>query len=1210
MTLALLRRVFSVVLSRAGSRVAGFVVLLAIIWFAGPYVGLKTVAARLIVMGIILALVAVVWLVAMWLVRVRGRRLGKALSESKGGANDLELEALNEKFKDAVASIKASDLGIKYRGSAALYALPWYMIIGPSAAGKSTLLRNSGLHFPYAHQSDTHIQGIGGTRNCDWWFSDEAVILDTAGRYTTESEDREEWTSFLTLLAKYRRRRPINGVIVALSTEDILTADDNALEQHVNIIRERLSELTRNLGLVFPVYVVFTKVDLLSGFESFFGELDVPGREQVWGVALKPSEDAEVVAAEFEDKMNAMITRIGDLRLHKMSMQRRAEMKWELFDFPSQFRAASERAVDFVSLLVKSNPYQDSPNFAGVYFTSGTQEGTPLQRIIGSLRQAFGYRDGAVPAPAANGIKPYFIRNLFAQVIFPNANAVGRTRKGVLINRGLKSAAVTAGFVAVVAVTLGLIAAFGVNGVLVNNLGKSATEFATVITDSNSDAGKRAVALQKLSDRYAALQNHESTSIWFMRFGGYFNKRILGPVEDEIVAYLEPALLNPLGLHLEEALRAKHVQWAGADDAAREAIRSEYYNDLKYYLMLGDPSEINPDDLREAMADFVVHSNILPSGDDALSNGPDSNLKRRAAVLADIYVRHMLLPTSDARTARHWKTDDDVIRAAREQLRTDPVPAELYAQMVDRGHSVVGYLTVGKLLGDRYGSLVWSQKKLPAMYTKKGMNDYFLPELDKVVSAVTKGDWVLDGKAAIENKGNDKENAKLAQTLNRQIKQLYFRDYRQAWFDFLGSFRVSRFYTVRNAAQQLLMLARKDGPLVKLASVAADNLAIPEFSPGIIKNVAAKADRMSGAQVHDNDQAMADFRRVVAPAEGQPVSERMSQYLTLLTTIQGEMEALSAASDPSRDSRKYATKLLSGQGIDSEIFKAWVTVSSLLGGIDVSVKTAVEPLFREPIRAAWRAVIDQASHDVDNDWNTIVLQPYTHRLKGSFPFEHNGSDAALADVEDFFRPDSGTLWGFVHSDLNAFVEQDDGQWEARQWLGVGFSFSPEFLASLKEADNISNALFSRGSDHASVTYYVYPIPSSGLSETLLESNGASYRYRNEPQEWRQFKWPGDGNSLGARVEGISMSGAQQADLSADGVWGLFRLVSEANLSRIGGNEYIAEWKMKSSGGKRINVKFELRADRKANIFGTGLLHGFHIPDSPFVQTNKATKGKG
>jgi type VI secretion system protein ImpK len=62
------------------------------------------------------------------------------------------------------------------------------------------------------------VRGIGGTRNCDWWFTDEAVLIDTAGRYTTQSSNREvdaaAWTGFLTLLKKFRPAQPLNGAIV------------------------------------------------------------------------------------------------------------------------------------------------------------------------------------------------------------------------------------------------------------------------------------------------------------------------------------------------------------------------------------------------------------------------------------------------------------------------------------------------------------------------------------------------------------------------------------------------------------------------------------------------------------------------------------------------------------------------------------------------------------------------------------------------------------------------------------------------------------------------------------------------------------------------------------------------------------------------------------------------------------------------------------
>ncbi|HEB67818.1 MAG TPA: type VI secretion system membrane subunit TssM, partial [Gammaproteobacteria bacterium] len=304
MILGLLKRYL---LSRAGSTAIGLVILIGLIWFAGPMVGLKSVIWRLAIIGAIVLIAVLYLLIGWWVARSRGEKFRKEL-EAQGEADEsrqAEIQALKEKMDEAVASLKTSGLGVKHRGNAALYALPWYMIIGPSAAGKSTLLRNSGLHFPYSHADDIDIRGFGGTRNCDWWFSDEAVILDTAGRYTTEENDREEWQAFLGLLKKYRRRMPLNGVMVAISLADVLTADEESLEWHVKVIRDRIQELIDQLGFMFPIYIVFTKSDLLNGFEAFFGELTENERNQVWGMFLAEFEDesdpAGTVAARLEE---------------------------------------------------------------------------------------------------------------------------------------------------------------------------------------------------------------------------------------------------------------------------------------------------------------------------------------------------------------------------------------------------------------------------------------------------------------------------------------------------------------------------------------------------------------------------------------------------------------------------------------------------------------------------------------------------------------------------------------------------------------------------------------------------------------------------------------------------------------------------------------------------------------------------------------------
>ena len=119
-----------------------------------------------------------------------------------------------------------------------------------AGAGKTTVLVNSGLNFPLAQKFGKEaLRGVGGTRNCDWWFTDKAILLDTAGRYTTQDSnaraDAAGWGAFLELLRKFRGRQPINGVIVAISASDLMAVDEQEREQHVAAIRERLDEIGR-----------------------------------------------------------------------------------------------------------------------------------------------------------------------------------------------------------------------------------------------------------------------------------------------------------------------------------------------------------------------------------------------------------------------------------------------------------------------------------------------------------------------------------------------------------------------------------------------------------------------------------------------------------------------------------------------------------------------------------------------------------------------------------------------------------------------------------------------------------------------------------------------------------------------------------------------------------------------------------------------------
>ena len=325
-------------------------------------------------------------------------------------ARRAEIQRLQEGLDAAIATIKESKLGRGRRGRAALYTLPWYVLIGPPAAGKTIAVMQSGLNFPLGVD---RTRGVGGTMNCDWFFSDEAILLDTSGRYVNEYDgsttpvapsagDDEEWLAFLDMLRKNRPSEPINGAIVGVSVAELATMEPEDIDEHATFVRRRVDELVRRLGVRFPVYLLFTKADLLNGFVEFFEPLSADEREGPWGATFA-ADDARAgeARAAFEREFDVLVGALGSTRAARLAREDGPDERRRSFQFPLEFEAVRYKLGRFVHGVFQPNPYQERPAFRGFYFSSGTQEGSPLDPAAREIAERFD-----LPAAPPEGFDP------------------------------------------------------------------------------------------------------------------------------------------------------------------------------------------------------------------------------------------------------------------------------------------------------------------------------------------------------------------------------------------------------------------------------------------------------------------------------------------------------------------------------------------------------------------------------------------------------------------------------------------------------------------------------------------------------------------------------------------------------------------------------------------------------------------------------------
>ena len=1179
----------------------GVVFLIALVWFVGPWVGFDSVEGRVAIMIGIVLLRAVVHVVQYVLVQQRGAKLEESLRQE--GARQVgsarpdrkeEIDAVRIQFEKGIAALKESKLSKGLSGKAALYALPWYMFIGPPASGKSTALRHSGLQFPSLSGSGQGLQGVGGTRNCDWWFTNEGVLLDTAGRYVTQEEDQAEWVAFLDLLKKYRKDSPINGVIATIAIPDLVQASDAEVETHAKQIRARIDELITRLGIVFPVYVMFTKCDLVRGFTEFFDELNSTERERVWGCTFSkvpPTNDPP--ATRFRNEFDGLLSTLQARRLTRLASTRGSH-KVTIFGFPMQMASTRDRLMKFMEVLFEPNPYQENPLLRGFYLTSGTQEGTPIDRILGAVGRASGLSDVSLASYLPTETKSYFLKNLFTEVIFPDRQLVSPSST-IYRQRGyLRIGAVVVSVLLVLLAVIGLAVSFISNKRILNETLSSALSAPPAgLDDSHLEENVRYIG--SLGRQFEDIFKYQQDGVPLWLAGFYQGSRIHAVVQDLYLRQFTRQFLTVTKRDMEEGL-GRLSPLVGEGGSGDHHEYEHYYSLLKVYIMLCKPIHLKPDYLNRWLNDYwqdklkqLVHEREVPQD--------VQDTVRQQMALYSQYLAH---------DAGSQALNGPLVLEAQRKLRQVPRAERIYSLSRLAAQELVKPFSVESVLqGSQQGNLV-SDYTIPGIYTLEGWKGPFQESVARVLVEAAEEGWVI-GEAEVGR-----------EQLDKGLKKLYFQDYVRYWREFIRSLRIRQAVTPANSEELLSLLSQADSPLFRIFEAVDRNTHPEPAAMGQLQNSVTsliekvkKGLGMEGASSplpspRDTEELMrrmgdpSDFsgsvarrfqsiHHLITVAKDSKEEAPLMRYLTELNQVHQKLRPILRAESPPADTKAMAKSIVSGEPNDVSL--AMKNTDMILQKLDPEFSNDLSLLLKEPWMIAARGVLERAKAEASKRWEADVYQVCQRNVEGHFPFRAAGSDASLTDLADLFHPESGLMWRYYQAELKPFVDESLERWEPNQWLGVSMPISSEFLSSLQHARFVSESLFAKGSPEIGVAFELYPYPPQGgvsrsVSEIRVDIDGQALRYRMEPQEWHEMKWPGPTPATGALLQ--VQLGNEWIQKEYKDRWGIFRLIQAGHLvPGAGETQYRVQWELAAADGRLFHVQYDFRARGYKNPFRPG-----------------------
>ena len=1040
-----------------------------------------------------------------------------------------------------------------------IYQKPWFLVVGAPGVGKTSAILNSGLTFPVGTTDD--ISRLTGTKDCDWFLSDEALILDTAGRFvehsqTTTETDSEDWKELLDLLKRCRTKQPINGLVMMVSVEDILTNDENQLQQQLNQIRLRLQELQSSFKTTFPVYLLVNKIDLIPGFLQYFNLLNEQDVKKSFGIAL------DALTPTSAEKINQLVEGIDKLS---------NEIKQSLFasiaynnqhndpsdlaiSFASQFDEFSQHLKHYLKKLFNLSRYDSDIHLAGVYFTSALQQ--PQTEPVAPAHDKLALQNKYLsvnPQTLVTQNRPFFISDIFLRLLLNTANLAGTDAVWLAKRRKVYWASIIA-LTIFTSLLLGLL----IRAYLKNN------QYMTAVKNQ----------LQGLETDVKKIDGRNTSQIY-----SFANRIKLLPDNNIDKQLLNQDVINNLGLSqypdIKKIANAKYqnlinerlnpaIAMAIEQELKRSVqtgIYSPTYQNLKAYLMLYQPNHYDAKFISQWASNQLLtqggSNTIKPEEIDSLKN----LIATQKVISRNSYDEALVTQ------ARNLLAGQDIAGAIYNGLLT-------YTQTLDnRSLPKISYVTMGGPSTQsifRRNSNKTLNDPIAPVYTKFGYRNIFLPYVNQQLKQYYQEEkWVI----------GEQTYRQTPDQVIADIYQRYANDYIQNWKSYLDDISMLQ---PKNLQQSIVMskqLSEKNSSLAGIIRAVSDNT-------NLMQPISAQATTASttntSASATTTNKTLASTVAATTVAQKTVKTESVAPTVSIdETQVQGYLQNI--ASSFSQFQILTQTSAESGSQLD-EIIKSVNDMYIYLVALQMSIANNDQlmpdskPLINyqaqiNRLPASFRPLLDQFVTQV-NKTKTEYQQSKDEEAqkKAAAAAEETRKQQEAMVVETVKQQDqvvqmncksltqdkypfSPTVtkdislqeFGQVFGKDGIFLKTLGGSVSMGQNQGRLFT---EFLdnKTIDRKDNYSKAerinrqyLAGANTPHIDIAMKIIAMDKK-IDNLSINYNGKTMDYYHGPQKTFTIVWPAQDNQF---VMKATSSIDKPATLDVKGEWALFKLMDKA-----------------------------------------------------------------